>query len=449
MKRSPAPTLFGLIALAVCIVPCLFSTRVGEVFAVPKLVALWVVLAISLWIIGLRVLRETGPAPKLVWVRPVDVAVVAFVALNALAFAFSTDHEQSFFGERFQHQGVATLVLYLSYFVLARWLVTSADVLVVLVSAISVGGLVVALYGLAQRTSLDPVWHGDIEGGRIFSTIGQSNALAGYLVLVIALAGALLVLAKRRVKAAVAAIVVVMCVALALTSSRGGEAALVVVAAIFAGFGWWRSRGDRARQRRAALAVGLVSVVVLVGPGRQLVTDAWDRATTSTEGTNDVSIRDHVYFWQVALRITRDHPLLGTGQETYPDQFPSYSRKVLDPDDAGRLNAYRVESPHNVPLTIASSTGVPALVAYLAIMVGVVATLLQAARRTHDPRLVVLFVAVVAVVAGHVVSDLFRTEDLTEAWLFWLIVGAALGVATHPAEPAGTAGPSLGDGVTA
>ena len=118
--------------------------------------------------------------------------------------------------------------------------------------------------------------------------------------------------------------------------------------------------------------------------------------------------------------------MLGTGQETFPDVFPRYSHEVLSTERAAALDAFRVESPHNVYLGIAAGAGIPALIAYLGLLAAFVLTVVRAAR-TADPRMYVALVAVLAATAGHLVTDAFMTADVTTTSLFWILMGATLG----------------------
>ncbi len=125
--------------------------------------------------------------------------------------------------------------------------------------------------------------------------------------------------------------------------------------------------------------------------------------------------------------------MLGTGPETFPDVFPRYSHAVLPTDRAAALDAFRVESPHNVYLGIAAGSGIPAALAYLAVLAGAFVALARAAR--NAPReLRVALVAVLAAAAGHVVTDAFMTAEVTSSLLFWVLLGAALGsISRRPA----------------
>ena len=101
---------------------------------------------------------------------------------------------------------------------------------------------------------------------------------------------------------------------------------------------------------------------------------------------------------------------------------------MLPADRASALDAYRVESPHNVYLAIAAGSGFPALLAYVGIVVGFAVAVARAARRASTRGLRLALVAILAASAGHLVTDAFITADVTSTWLFWVLMGAGFGV---------------------
>ena len=127
---------------------------------------------------------------------PVDVAVAFFVVLNVAAWSFSTDRRQSLYGERLQSQGLLTVLLYVGFFYVARLSLTGGRRLRQLAFAITIGATLVAGYALVQKAGFDPIWRGHLPMGRVFSSIGQLNALAAYLVLAIPIPASLLVAGK-------------------------------------------------------------------------------------------------------------------------------------------------------------------------------------------------------------------------------------------------------------
>src|SRR5262249_10463236 len=147
--------------------------------------------------------------------------------------AFSTDRHQSLFGEQLQHQGVLTTLLYVAFFYLARVLISDRQQLHRLFVAVAIGATAVASYAILQKLGLDPVWKGYLPSGRVFSSIGQPNALAGYLVLAIPITAVLAMDQKRPLRVAALVGLGLMIGALLLTYSRGGYLGLALVAAVF------------------------------------------------------------------------------------------------------------------------------------------------------------------------------------------------------------------------
>jgi O-antigen ligase len=401
-----------------------FTTRLEAVFVVPKLAALWSVLALSLAVIAGGVLLSGRLLHRARPLLAADGAVAAFVVLNLVAWAYSTDRRQSLYGERLQYQGLLTLLLYVGFFYVARLSLTDLRRTRSLLVAVAVGATLVSAYAIVQKAGLDPIWEGSAGGGRVFSSIGQSNALAAYLVVALPLSAALLVGAKPVWRSALVVAVAGMVAALAFTSSRGGLLGLLAVLAVLA-VGWRRRLGLSARRVASGLAAVLIALAVILALGeaaRETAADSWRRAASSA---GDESVRFHLDAWTVAARIAADHPVLGTGQETFPNLFPHYSHELLPAERAAALDAFRVESPHDVYLAVAAGAGFPALVAYLGILAAFVLVSVRAARAA-TPELGVVLVALLAAAAGHLATDAFMTADVTSTWLFWVSMGAGL-----------------------
>jgi putative inorganic carbon (hco3(-)) transporter len=409
------------VVLATCVVvPCVFWTRIDAVFVVPKLAVLWAALTVGLVLVAVGIVA-TGRLPQGArWVPLVDVSVAVFLGLGIAAWAFSTDREQSLYGERLQHQGLLTLLLYVGFFCLARLSITDWRRLRLLSWAVAGGATLVAGYALVQRAGLDPIWDGYLPGGRVFSSIGQANALAAYLVLAITLSVPLVAGVPPRTRAAAVAAIGAMTAALVLTQSRGGFLGFLAAAVVFA-IASLPAFAAPTRRLRYAVAGALAAMVVALAVAASAAGGV-DRLTSS-----DSSMRFHLDAWRVAAQIAVEHPVLGTGQETFPDVFPRYSHDLLPDDRADALDPFRVESPHNVFLGIAAGSGIPALIAYLAVIAGFVVVVVRGLGEVaRDERLALA--AALAAVAGHLVTDAFMTADVTSTWLFWLVIGSVVGM---------------------
>ena len=431
-------TLAALLLAACVIVPVLFSLSQDDVFALPKSIALLTVgvvavvpVAVVTAIIGVEALRFPLGADA--------ILLLAFVALNAAAWFSSLDVLHSLTGEPFQYQGFLSVLLYAWFLCIARWSIRTPRRLLLLFGAIVTGAVVVAIYAICQWAGLDPIWDAPdrVYPGRALSTIGQPNALASYLVLATAAAAGLWVGvsgASRRRRAVLALVICLLLAAHIVTFSRGGAAGLLAAGIVFMS---WR-RPHRRLVRR--LAVGVIASLILVlalawevPPVRAAARSLWGRARPIVQGA---SLRQHVALWSVAVHIAADHPLLGTGQETYSQVFFFYRDTVLPPAQARLFWGIVPESPHNVYLALAAGAGVPALLAYLGLITCVMRRLRRAVRAaTPGSRRGAMLVALLAAMVGHLVTDASMTAEVTSSWLFWVLMGAALGL-TRIREPA-------------
>ncbi len=419
--------LAAIIVASCLVVPLLFTIALQDSFALPKVTALQIIVVVGLVLLAVR-LAVSGIS-KTAFVGPLDIAVLALVLFNIAAFAFSIDPRQSLNGEYLQYQGLLSILLYVGFFYLARTSLRDERRLALLFTGIAAGGTVVAAYALVQKAGFDPIWSYTPEG-RVFSTIGQPNALAAYLVLAIPVSASLLPRTQSLVRGVILLAIGMMVAALAFTLSRGGYAGFVVAASIML-IPLIRSLRLSPRTVLYALIPCLaVAVVVasLVQPVRDTATQVWSRAVSSTD-LEDSSVRMHLDMWAVGAHISLDNPVLGAGQETYPELFPRYRDAVLEPSRASAFMPFRPESPHNVYLAIAAGVGIPALAAYVAVLAGFFYLAVRALKATRSKWRRIALVALLAAVAGHLVTDAFMTAEVTSSWLFWILMGAGLGLA--------------------
>jgi O-antigen ligase len=363
----------------------------------------------------------------------VDGPVAAFVVLNLVALAFSVDKHQSLIGEHLQYQGILTTLLYVAFFYVARLLLCDTRSMVLLLASVSVGATFSSGYAIVQKLGLDPIWKGYLpDNGRVFGTIGQPDALAAYLVLAVPLTAVLVILCKdapRVVGVALLAALGAIIVALLLTHSKSGYLGLLAAALVFLFIGtlsWLRGR--RQRITIVAVVVVIVLAVAVIPATRSQVSRAWHRESSSTAVSGNVEIGARFDMWRVAVRIIEDHPVLGTGPETYPEEFPRYSRMVLPAASFRYFNNFRVESPHDQVLSVAAGAGIPTALAYLALLGGIAVTLWRTLRRTKDAALRLAIVAVLSAGVGYFVTNSFNSAEIAGSWLFWTLLGAGVGI---------------------
>lgn len=228
--------------------------------------------------------------------------------------------------------------------------------------------------------------------------------------------------------AAICIVIALSLFALGLTLSRGGYLALVAGLAAMAVASRWSTAGITRRRvvagvmAAAVVAVGLMAVPMLREPVERVAV----RVIGSTD-VEDGSVRMHIDLWRVGAAIALDRPLLGTGPETFPLVFDAYLDGVLTPDRAALIRRFRIESPHNELIGIAAGSGIPALVAYLAFLMGVATACVRHARGLPVGSSWIAQ-TVLGVLAVHVVSTFFMTPETSTSLVFWVLIGSGLAV---------------------
>jgi putative inorganic carbon (HCO3(-)) transporter len=420
-RTLAAHGLAAVLLAAVVLLPLVFDPSLDDGYALPKASILRALGLVAATVFLVYVLSR-GSLGRSADLR-IDLPLLSLAGLAIAASIASVDPVQSFAGEPYQYQGIVTVLLYLGSFYLARLTLGSFQGFRWLLTVIVCTGAVVATYGIAQGLGVDPFWWGPTDG-RSISTVGQANDLAAYLDLVIISAIGLWPVAGRRSRIGICAVVVASLLALALTFSRGGYLGLA------AAFGVLFVPQFHELPRRwvgatlLALMAGVLVVALAVPTVRTIGASVASRAV-ATFDLGEGSIRFHLDQWRVGSQIAIEHPLLGTGPETFPLVFRPYLDQVLPRDRAEILGRFRLESPHNELIGVAAEMGLPALVAYVAFLIASASACVRRARAaTGASRSIAL--VVLATLATHVVTNLFKTPDVTTSEVFWITVGAGL-----------------------
>ena len=304
----------------------------------PKLVALAIAVALALPRTSFAALSSSNYGRLLIGLS------AGSVTWFALATATSWRPMMSLLGSQWREFGLAGFViLVLAGLVAAAQLAEHPERKMVLLRSIAISGLVVSLYGIAQYFDLDPfqsaaayhAYAGDDVIVRPPGTFGHADYFAWWLAVEFFCAlelGGLL----GGSAAAVSAIAIV------LTGTRAGIVAVLVGLLVF-------------RLRRPQVLVGVAVAALLVvfaftPPGARLRHRITWSADERTGGARPL-------LWRDSARMALSHPLLGTGPETFLASFGKYESEAL----ARLYPDFHHESPHNLPLDVAVSAGLPAL----------------------------------------------------------------------------------------
>jgi O-antigen ligase len=301
-----------------------------------------------------------------------------------------------------------------------RWLV--------LARAVALGGLAIALVGLAEALGTPPIlaWLASLHDGqvpigdvpRIAATLSHPNVAAILLELSLPLLIAWMWSAARPWRWLVVSGALGTLLALVLTFSRAGLVAAVMSLAVMARVSI--ARGGR----RRLVTLGFVALAVppallyaaLTAPGL-------DRRLTAelTAQSSTVQPPRSVY-WQVGLDMVRDNPWLGVGPYNYRWRFASYAGLAAD-----NLGVHA----HNQYIEALADTGIIGLLTLGWLLAALLRTAVDGVRASGaalgqaEPDDWPWRAAVLASLSAWLVHALL--DDFERFWpasvAFWLIVG--------------------------
>ena len=190
-----------------------------------------------------------------------------------------------------------------------------------------------------------------------------------------------------------------------------------MVSALF-GFGYMALSMNRLR--RSARVLLYTGAAMLAVYGVTLVPKtAMDRLSGTTSVVSEGDWNGRLPIWHEALRIISEHPVIGTGVQTFT------------------VAAYETTSaPHNFVLGILAELGLVGFALYSSI---VVCALLYALRQPRNAA--ALWLAVLAVWVLNALTHNFEDRKIT--WLLFGLIAVGARLLTSPARERRVAAPSL------
>lgn len=209
------------------------------------------------------------------------------------------------------------------------------------------GGVVSALYSLAQYAGLDFSGAPGAAGLRPFSTMGNPDFLAAYLVAVLPVGVAWWF---QRPTPRRAACCLIVTLGLLLAQSRGawiGMAAAGLTGAVLA-----LQRGRNLPMRPMVMAVGGLAMLAALTFG--LSGQARERLA-QTVSLHHFDAAGRLFMWRTTLGMIRDRPLAGGGLGTFGQRYPA-AHAALAARWPG-IPWFWSENSHNDFLQLAADTG--------------------------------------------------------------------------------------------
>ncbi|HML89182.1 MAG TPA: O-antigen ligase family protein [Methylomusa anaerophila] len=335
---------------------------------------------------------------------PFDQLVMLLVLISAASIGMSPNKEFSFYN--YYHLMGRYVLLY--YLVINN--IHSIDQVKRLVFSLLSSAVLVSLYGFYQYLhGVDISAFEWVDGEqfpelktRIFSTMGNPNLLAGFLVIVMSLtAGLAFHSQKAQLKVLLFSIVIVLGGCLVLTYSRGAWLSILVVIGIY---------GKLYNRKIFVITLCLLLALVLFHNG------VLERFVSIASPTTDSSSALRIALWESTLAMIIDKPILGIGWGAYWMVYPKYDFFLSDP-------TIKMFHAHNMYLHIAAEIGIPGLMVFLAILYGHTRKAMTVLNLTQNCWVAGLMLGVVASILGIAISGLtdYIMYNIQMSMLFWLL----------------------------
>ncbi len=352
---------------------------------------------------------------------------IPIIAL-AVAILLSLVNTESFCDSA---QGLALWGSYIvAYFIVISVVESSRWIKILLGAALS-AGFVAATYCILQFYGVDFRFWLELSGrGRLFSTFGNPNYLAGYLIGCLPMAFVWFVSVKKHWKKLVTGILIVIpYTAVLMTYTRASWAGLLasglftlVVLFIFLGRGFFR----RNRYWLGSLALILLAITVLYSvpnpvnwPGRSVV----GRAASSFDMSSYAS---RFLIWLSTIEVAKQHPIIGSGIGTLGVRYPEAQGEVLAQSRYRQFipQANKSINAHNDFLHMWAEIGILGLLCAAWIIIAFYMGAFRSLKRANSEQktLLVGFMGGALAILAHSVFS-FPFHVIQNGLLFWLFLG--------------------------
>ncbi len=321
------------------------------------------------------------------------------ITLYALTNALSPTPTVALYGTLSRGFGFI-MELFLLSFTLYGALTLSEHMIAKILKALFASGMLVALYAVMQRAGFDPFFaHYDtgIFSGRVFSFLGNPSYLGQFMLLIALLGGYFMLTVQSKKWKFFYALGVTLSVAVIFLSGTRTALIGLLFALILTAFKYRKSIVRTIQNHKKTFLI-----CVMIGVAGVISFSALQERFSLSD-TAFRSLYSRLEIWKGAAHLIERKPILGYGGETFSIYFPEIiTKKFLSLEENISINADRI---HNETLEIFFSHGIFGLLLYITLFI----SLLRLFLRTHDPKVAILSIIIVANAA----QNQFAFPDIT------------------------------------
>ena len=406
------------------LLPLVFQPFLSDPFALPKTTVLRIVILFLFAVWLMKVLREG----KINWQKtPLNLPIIMFLFICGLSTLFSVSPRLSFWGMHgFYFEGFLSFLCYgIIYFIAVNYVADKRKILKTLLIA----SVIVSVYALVQATGITFfVWRGTQPYPRVWSTFGNPNFLAPFLIMVIPIYLIFVIKAETMRKKSLYSLFTLLSVlALIFTYSRAAWLGMVVGLIVFA-----LMINKKQLKVNSFFLIGIiVSSIILTSIYPRLYLRPQERTATmkpiveravSTVDFKEPGITARLSAWGTTIKMTLKRPILGFGLDTLGVSFRRFMSRDYE-ELAGRFRT--AGYAHNEFLQYAATIGLMGLSAYLFLLFTFFRVIIKVSRNKEKNALAA---GVAAACVALLINNQFSFSTIVPATLLWFFFGLGGGL---------------------
>lgn len=315
------------------------------------------------------VLQNSAQIDKARFKKPISIVFLCLILLLIISTIFSPTPLVSFFGNYQRQLGLVSFLFIAILFIETLIHAKKKDFMLFAYSSFIAAGLI-AFYAVLQKFGFNVLFQGfqdNIFEGRVYSTLGNPDFLAQFLAPILPIGVSLIFSAKTQTKKILLFITnLVIAIALIFAQSRASIIGLILGTIILLITSFSKRKKRSFSKKSIKITIGTLLIAGLIWGGITnfglLKTDRFTINPTSIR-----SVQSRLSIWTSALNLIADHPLLGTGIDTFYLYFPQYA----NPDFYVMEEALNItaDREHNEILQFGVWGGIPTMALYISLFI--------------------------------------------------------------------------------
>ncbi|MBI5742637.1 MAG: O-antigen ligase family protein [Candidatus Niyogibacteria bacterium] len=362
-------------------------------------------------------------------ISPLLYAVTATIIVLILSTIFGANPYRSFWSNYERMEGLISHLHLFAYFLVLAGSLKSDDLRRWFLYALSVSGVLMALYGWLQFFGWAQI--SMQSGPRADGSFGNAAYMAVFMLFNVFLL-AYIALSEKRVwlKWVFAAFIAIEVPVIFFTATRGAILGLVGGAVIFAVLFGLLGKTQNVRR----IALGLVGILALLAAfffatkGTDFAKQNYILSRFQDLSFKERTVESRFTIWKMSYEGFKERPILGWGIENYNQVFNKYYNPVMWKQEPW------FDRSHNIVFDWLIAGGLAGLAAYLSIFGAAIYMLWRRVRELNwEPGMLAEASAITALFAAYFFNNLFVFDNLVSYYLFFSVLGFVHVSCTMPA----------------